>query len=66
MNISPAGAMSNRKLGIVALQITDLSTPMHRLAEGCRPYNPAIRNRKENRNNEQQNEANTQYSGQAQ
>ena len=34
---SPAGAMSNRKLGIVALQITDLSPPMHRLLEGCRP-----------------------------
>ena len=27
---------------------------MHRLAEGCRPYNPAIRNRKENRKHEQQ------------
>ena len=32
-----AGAFTNRKLGIAALQITDLSTPMHRLAEGCRP-----------------------------
>ena len=38
MQNSPAGANTNRKLGIAALQITDLSTPMHRLAEGCRPY----------------------------
>jgi len=47
MQNSPAGANTNRKLGIAALQITDLSSPMHRLAEGCRPYDPAIRNRKE-------------------
>ena len=33
MQNSPAGANTNRKLGIAALQITDLSTPMHRLAE---------------------------------
>ena len=51
MQNSPTGANTNRKLGIAALQIRDLSTPMHRLAEGCRPYNPAIRNRKENMSN---------------
>lgn len=66
MQNSPAGANTNRKLGIAALQIKDLSSPMHRLAEGCRPYNPAIRNRKDFAKHEQQNKANTQYSGQAQ
>ena len=38
MQNSPAGANTNRKLGIAALQIRDLSSTMHRLAEGCRPY----------------------------
>ncbi len=49
-----AGAFTNRKLGIAALQITDLSTPMHRLSGSCAPQTLQIETERilENMSNE--------------